>query len=59
MFSIVFSILKEWRMIGLLKWCMWEWLGSHLVGSERKNWTDSVNDCLKKRSCWASKKDGV
>ena len=27
-FSIGFTILKEWRMIGLLKGCMWEsvWL---------------------------------
>ena len=59
-FSVSLAILKEWRMIGLLKGCIWESVGSRLVGRPRK-WIDSVNDCLKKKrsECWASKKDGV
>ena len=30
-FSIAFAILKEWRLIGLLKGCMWESCGRGLV----------------------------
>ena len=43
MFSVVLTILKEWRMIELLKGCMWEsvWVVSR--------WIDLVKDCVKKR----------
>ena len=36
-------------------------VGIPLVCRPRKRWTDSMNDCLKKKSfeCWASKEDCV
>ena len=60
-FSVSLAMLKEWRMIGLLKGCMWESVGSCFIGQPQKRWIDSVKDCSKKKmiKCWVSKKDGV
>ena len=58
------TILREWRMIGLLftKWVyLGERIGIRLIGRPRKRWIDSVNGCSKNKSfkCRASKKNGV
>ena len=29
--------------------CVWQCVGSRSVGRSRERWTDTVNDCLKKR----------
>ena len=45
------DILKEWRLIGLLKGYFYvgRCPGSDSVGRQRKTWIDTVKECLKKR----------
>ena len=52
------AILKEWRTIVLVKGCMWECVGTGLVGRPRKKWIDSVNDSPKKRGMKLAKQEG-
>ena len=56
-FSNDTAILKEWRVIGLLKGYMWKCMGSHLAGQPWKRWVDSIDDCLKNKKFeyWAKK----
>ena len=50
MFFIDLTILKEWKMIRLLKGCnVGKCMVSYLLGRPQKRWIDSVNDWLKKR----------
>ena len=54
------AILKELRMTGLLKGCMWECVGSRIVVRPQKRWNDFV-DFVKKQSFerWVSKRAGA
>ena len=41
---------RGWRIIGLLRVYVGECAGSHSLDRPWKRWTDTVKDCLRKRS---------